>query len=312
MEQWALITRELRKEFGHVTALAGLNLQVKRGEIFGLVGPDGAGKTTAIRLFCGLIDPTAGICQVFGHNLATDAEAARLKIGYMSQRFSLYRDLTVIENLCFFADIYQVPRPVRDQRIESLLNFTRLQPFTNRLAEDLSGGMKQKLALACTVLHEPELILLDEPTTGVDPVSRREFWDLLREMNQKGTTIIVSTPYMDEAERCQTIAFLHQGRVLHVGSPMEIRRLMKHEIIEIKAKPKFLAKQVASKLPGVNEVSLFGDKLHLVVNEAVRVLPGLQAGLVEEKVEVVEIRRIMPSLEDVFLYLLKERGEAAQ
>jgi ABC-2 type transport system ATP-binding protein len=209
------------KRYGGVQALTGLTLDVQRGEMFGLIGPDGAGKTTAIRLMCGLIHPDAGDVQVLGVNPGRNHRAIAEGVGYLSQRFSLYGDLTIDENIAFFAEIHGV-RDYRRRR-DQLLDMTQLTPFRGRRADRLSGGMKQKLALACTLVHEPKLILLDEPTTGVDPVSRREFWKLLSEALASGITILMSTPYLDEAERCTRIALIHEGRALAVDEPARIR-----------------------------------------------------------------------------------------
>src|SRR5688500_414486 len=220
----AVVLDRVVKRYGETTALAGLSLDVTRGEMFGLIGPDGAGKTTAIRLICGLLHPDAGELRVLGLNPVRAHRALTERVGYLSQRFSLYGDLTIDENIAFFAEVHGV-RDYRARR-DQLLSMTQLTPFRTRLADRLSGGMKQKLALACTLVHEPDLILLDEPTTGVDPISRREFWKLLSEFLANGITILMSTPYMDEAERCTHIALLHEGRVLDSGDPSRLREQM--------------------------------------------------------------------------------------
>ena len=298
-------TLDLTKRFGPTVAVDGLNLQVRRGEIFGLVGPDGAGKTTTIRMLCGVLAPTSGGGTVVGFDLVRQSEAIKERIGYMSQRFSLYGDLTVRENLDFFANIYQVPRAVREQKATELLAFSRLSAFQSRRAEHLSGGMQKKLALACTLIHEPELLLLDEPTTGVDPVSRREFWHILYELLRRGVSILVSTPYMDEAERCNTVGFLAEGRLLVAGVPEKLKGLMAKGIIELRGVPRKVAQAVARSTPGVEDVQIFGDMLHLVVGDAEAVTAQLRAELTAQGVEIITLRTIRPSMEDVFVSLTR-------
>jgi ABC-2 type transport system ATP-binding protein len=228
-----LRTRGLAKSFGPQTAVAGLDLDVRSGEIFGLVGPDGAGKTTTLRMLAGILDPDAGDAWVGGISVREDPEGVKGIIGYMSQRFSLYGDLTVAENIYFFANLFHVPADERIRREQQLLEASRMTPFRDRLAKDLSGGMKQKLALTCTLIHRPRILYLDEPTTGVDPVSRRDFWKILYGLVREGMTLVVSTPYMDEAERCNRIAFLHQGRVLRCAGPRELKREIPGELVEV-------------------------------------------------------------------------------
>ena len=222
MNDIAVRVSDLHKQYGRTTALERVSLQVNQAEMFGLIGPDGAGKTTLIRILTSLLDPDAGECRLFG--VAVDREPAKIRglIGYMPQRFSLYPDLTVAENLRFFADLFRVPKTARRRRTEELLEFSRLTPFVDRRAGQLSGGMKQKLALSCALIHTPRILILDEPTTGVDPVSRREFWEILGKLKADGVTLLVSTPYMDEAERCDRIALMHKGRVLTVGQARDI------------------------------------------------------------------------------------------
>jgi len=222
----AIHTENLSRSFGPLKAVDALNLDVAEGEIFGLVGPDGAGKTTTMRLLTAIMDPSSGDAWVAGHHTAREAEASKENIGYMSQRFGLYPDLTVLENIHFYADIYSVPRRGRDARIEELLDFSNLTPFKKRQAGRLSGGMKQKLGLVCALIHTPKVLFLDEPTNGVDPVSRRDFWRILYKLLRQKVTIFVSTAYLDEAERCNRIGLIHQGRLLAVGTPDEVKQLM--------------------------------------------------------------------------------------
>jgi len=297
----ALHATGLRKEFKGLVAVDGLDLQVRRGEIFGLVGPDGAGKTTTMRMLCGVLDPTGGAASVAGYDVLRDPENVKRRIGYMPQRFSLYGDLTVAENLLFFARIYQVPRAERLRREQKLLGFSRLGPFRDRLAQDLSGGMKQKLALACTLIHTPEVLFLDEPTTGVDPVSRRDFWRILYGLLREGVTLFISTPYMDEAERCNRVALMEGGRLLLTDTPGGLKGRMRGELAEIIATPQRQAKEALQALPQTLGVQVFGDRLHVWVAEAERDLPTLRRALEDKGIEVISARRIEPNLEDVFV-----------
>jgi ABC-2 type transport system ATP-binding protein len=217
-------TRELTRRFGDLTAVDSLSLTVAQGEIFGLVGPDGAGKTTTLRMLCGLMDPTSGTARVAGHDTARESQAVKDKIGYMAQRFGLYQDLTVKENMTFYADLFGITGEVRDQLTDRLLRMTRMEPFAGRQAGKLSGGMKQKLALMCTLLHKPEILLLDEPTNGVDPVSRRDFWAILYELLKEGITIVMTTAYLDEAERCNRVGLMHRGRLIRCSPPDVMKR----------------------------------------------------------------------------------------
>src|SRR5262245_849310 len=265
----AIITTGLTRSFGAVRALDGLDLRVPAGQIYGLIGPDGAGKTTALRVLCGALMPDGGQAHVAGIDVARDAEAVRRRIGYMPQRFSLYGDLTVRENLRFFADVYGVPRGEQPALMERLLAFSRLGPFQGRRADALSGGMKQKLALACTLIHRPQLLLLDEPTTGVDPVARREFWDILRDaVNRDGMTVLVATPYMDEADRCHTVGFMRGGKLMASGSPRDLQRLVPGVVLEVLVSPRQAAEPILRAVPGVRQVQVFGDRLHLVAEHA--------------------------------------------
>jgi ABC-2 type transport system ATP-binding protein len=298
------------KKYGDVVAVRELNLSIERGEMFGLIGPDGAGKTTTIRLMCGLLKVTAGTVRVLGRDPVRDHARVTQSIGYLSQRFSLYGDLSVDENIAFFAEIHGLR--MSDGAIEArrtrLLDLTQLAPFRDRLADQLSGGMKQKLALACTLVHEPQVILLDEPTTGVDPVSRREFWKLLSEFLSQGITILMATPYLDEAERCARVALLHEGRLLALDSPAALRASLKGDVVEVIAGDRDRANQVLEKLPGVVDVQLFGERAH------VRIDPGsplrdpdrLAAALKQAGIEPESVRRVPTSLEDVFIARVTE------
>jgi ABC-2 type transport system ATP-binding protein len=293
---------QLTKRFGAVEAVRGLSLTVQRGEMFGLIGPDGAGKTTTIRLVCGLQHADGGHVRVLGLDPVRDHRAITGSVGYLSQQFSLYGDLSVDENIAFFAEIHGV-RQYAEPR-NRLLELTGLAPFRKRLAQQLSGGMKQKLALACTLVHEPSLILLDEPTTGVDPVSRREFWKLLAEFLSRGVTIVMATPYLDEAERCSRVALLHEGRLLALDEPAALRATLPGALFEVIVSDHRRAAAVLDRLPGVAGVQMFGERAH------VRLAPDraidLASALAAQGLEVHSVRPIAASLEDVFIARLAE------
>jgi len=309
-EETAVQFGAVEKRFGATVALAGLTLEVRRGEMFGLIGPDGAGKTTAIRLLCGLLHADAGTVRVFGRDPVRDHAWVTERVGYLSQRFSLYGDLTIDENIEFFAEIHGV-RGFRARR-DALLEMTQLTPFRARLADKLSGGMKQKLALACTLVHEPELIVLDEPTTGVDPVSRREFWKLLSEFLSRGITILMSTPYLDEAERCTRVALLHEGRTLAVDTPGGLRSLIHGRMVEVIAPGRADAATIARALPGVTDVQVFGERLHLTLGESSdEAIEGVRRGIEATSLAGASVRAVPPSLEDVFIATLSQKEPAS-
>jgi ABC-2 type transport system ATP-binding protein len=276
-----------------------LDLSIGEGEMFGLVGPDGAGKTTILRMLCGLLEPTSGRASVLGYDVVKEAGRLKSRIGYFSQKFSLYGDLTVDENIEFFAQIHLV-RDFRARR-EELLEFTRLTPFRGRLADKLSGGMRQKLALACALIHTPKIIFLDEPTTGVDAVSRRDFWKILSSLLRSGITIVMTTPYMDEAERCSRIGLLAEGRLLAADTPQGIKRLMRGIVVEIVCPEIRRGFAVLKTVPGVAEVQLFGDRLNAVVSDPDRELPLMEAALAAAGIPVLQRRVLAPSLENVFI-----------
>ena len=306
----ALETLGLTRRFGPVSAVEDLSFDVRRGELFGLVGPDGAGKTTTLRMLAGVLRPSAGDARLEGVPVAADPERVKPLIAYMSQRFGLYGDLTVAENLAFYADLYQVPARERPARIERLYHFSNLGPFRDRLAGQLSGGMKQKLGLMCALVHEPKILLLDEPTFGVDPVSRRDLWIIVHEMVARGITAVVSTAYMDEAERFDRLALLHRGRLLALGAPEALRRGLSGELVEIPVDRPRAAKAVAAALPSVRRAATFGDRLHLTVSAAADVAPVASA-LSAAGFRVGEPRRIEPSLEDVFIGRIGEAETGA-
>jgi len=292
----------LTRRFGDILAVDALTLSVGRGELFGLVGPDGAGKTTTLRMLAGVLRPSGGDARLNGVSVARDPEGVKHSIAYMSQRFGLYTDLTVAENIEFYADLYRVPRAAREARLDRLYRFSALGPFRDRLAGQLSGGMKQKLALSCCLVHEPAILLLDEPTFGVDPISRRDLWLIVHEMVAHGTTVVVSTAYLDEAERFDRLVLLHKGRSLAIDTAAALQAAMSAAILSVPVDRVREARLVAERVPGVHRAAVFGDRLHVTVEigdeAAARVADALRAaGHV-----VGDVRRIVPTLEDVFIH----------
>ncbi len=308
----AIRTDGLSKSFEGLVAVDDLMLSVNEGEIFGLVGPDGAGKTTTMRLLTGIMEPSAGDAWVAGHHIVDDAEAIKEDIAYMSQRFGLYPDLTVLENIHFYADIYLMSRKDRSARIEELLAFSNLTPFKDRQAGKLSGGMKQKLGLACALIHTPRVLFLDEPTNGVDPVSRRDFWRILYRLLREKVTIFVSTAYLDEAERCERLALMHHGALIAVGTPAEVKKLMQGALIEVQAdQPRRAATLLRDKL-GADSVGLFGDRVHVVARDAQRAIDQSESILKNAGLNTQSIRAVEPSLEDVFVSVLSSETDDAR
>jgi len=303
----AIEARRLTKRFGDLTAVDALTLSVARGEIFGLVGPDGAGKTTTLRLLTGVMQATAGSALVLGLDVTRDPEPVRSRIGYVPQSSSLYADLSVRENLQFYADLFGVPRAERDRRMADLLAFSRLEPYAKRLARNLSGGMRQKLALCAALIHRPEVLFLDEPTIGVDPVSRRDFWLLIYQLLQQGLTLLVSTPYLDEAERCHRVGLMDHGRLIACEDPAGLRRLLPGTLLELRGPTPEVAAPLLSRLPEVREAQVFGDALHLLVADAERDLPRIRGALEARGFPEVHLRPILPSLEDIFVTLLRDK-----
>ncbi len=300
--QTSQLTRIFKKK---ITALRGIDLTITRGEIFGLVGPDGSGKTTALRLMAAVMAPTSGHVNVAGHDSVKDAEHIRAHVGYMPQKFSLYGDLSVRENLDFYADIFGVHGEERQRRFKQVLGFAHMTDITDRRAKQLSGGMQKKLGLACTLIHRPDVLLLDEPTTGVDPVSRREFWDLLTDLHLQGTTIVVSTPYMDEAERCNRIGLLFKGQLIQCGTPRDIKAMVHGQVLEIHPDRLEEAYTVLVARPEVLEVQVYGTLLHVFVEEATASWPRLLSALREIDVTVDTVRVIRPRMEEAFISLIK-------
>ncbi len=296
--------QNLTKRFGSLTAVEDLTFSVGQGEIFGLVGPDGAGKTTTMRLLTAILEPTSGEAWVAGHHIVKEAEAIKEKIGYMSQRFALYPDLTVMENIHFYADIYGVGRKGRQEKIDRLLAFSNLTPFKRRRAGNLSGGMKQKLGLACALIHTPEVLFLDEPTNGVDPVSRRDFWRILYQLLRQKVTIFLSTAYLDEAERCNRLGLIHRGRFLALGTPDEIKTLMVGTILELRVEHTRQAARALREGLGSQSMGIFGDRIHVVTPHPEQTAWELRKILSGQGIPFGEIRAVEPSLEDVFVSVL--------
>jgi ABC-2 type transport system ATP-binding protein len=295
----------LYKAFGPVQAVNGVSLRVAAGEAYGLVGPDGAGKTTTLRLLVGALTPNQGTARVSGHDLRHALEAARLQVGYLAQRFSLYGDLTVLENISFFGQVRGLSGPALAARVKELLAFVGLQGFEARRAEQLSGGMKQKLGLACALVHRPRVLLLDEPTGGVDPVTRQDFWQLIIRVLAEGAAVIVSTPYMDEAARCNRVGFMNGGRLLVEGPPRELTAALAGRVLELAAQPRDVARRLAEADPEVEDVVTFGDRFHLRVRAAEGPLARLPQALTAAGATLERLRPVAPSLEDVFIALLQ-------
>lgn len=300
----AIRAEGLTKAFGDRVAVNSLTLAVGEGEIFALVGPDGAGKTTTLRLLTSILEPTSGEAWVAGHPIGKEAEAIKEAIGYMSQSFGLYPDLSVMENIEFYAEIYGVPRRGRQEKIERLLAFGNLAPFRRRLAGNLSGGMKQKLGLACALIHTPKVLLLDEPTRGVDPSSRRDFWRILYQLLREKVSILVATAYLDEAERANRVGLLHNGALLAAGTPAEIKRLLRGNILEVRSPHPRQAMALLREKLAAQSVGLFGDRIHVFTETPSTTAAAIEPILRGGGLELTGLRPVEPSLEDVFVSVL--------
>jgi len=297
--------RELSRRFDTLTAVSRLTLDIPPGEIFGLVGPDGAGKTTTLRMLSGLISPSEGQAWIAGHDVAREPQAVKDCIGYMAQRFGLYTDLTVDENMFFYADLFGISISERQRVMPRLLRMTRMEPFRKRQAGRLSGGMKQKLALMCTLLHRPQLLLLDEPTNGVDPVSRRDFWTILYQLVNDGITIFLTTSYLDEAERCNRVGLIDRGRLIRCDSPDALRHEMQENCYELKVRNQRAARELLHGAEGVLSVEPSGATLHLFLEPGLTSLEAIERQLNQQDMGPAAFRRIVPSLEDVFIAMVR-------
>jgi ABC-2 type transport system ATP-binding protein len=301
----------LVKTFGAFVAVDHVTLQVERGEIFGFLGPNGAGKSTTIRMLCGLLTPTSGRASVNGFDVATRPNEIRRSIGYMSQKFSLYDDLTVEENIDFFSGVYGVPRERRAERKDYVLRMAGIAERRRALTGTLSGGWKQRLALGCAILHNPPALFLDEPTSGVDPIARGDFWTLIREMSAEGHTIFVSTHYMDEAEYCHRLALMYRGKVIALGAPAELKAgLTRHSLFQLDTSDPLETMHALEGLPGVHDVAVFGGGLHVTVDEPAAAEPAIRQALASKAIDVKRLEKIMPSMEDVFVAMIEAEDRA--
>jgi ABC-2 type transport system ATP-binding protein len=300
----SVVIEDLVKQFGDFVAVDRINLEIRKGEVFGFLGPNGAGKSTTIRMLCGLLTPTSGRAQVAGYDVGREPESVRQNIGYMSQKFSLYNDLKVIENIRLFAGLYSVPANQLSERIEWALEMANLKGQENLITTTLPGGWKQRLALGCAVLHKPPVVFLDEPTSGVDPISRRQFWDLIHHMADEGVTVFVTTHYMEEAEYCNRLALIFRGQIVALGTPSELKqKSMKGELFAVECEPLGSALEVLQSAPDVIDAAVFGNALHLVVRDATVAIPQVKKYLSDRSIMVGRVEKIHPSLKDVFVSL---------
>ena len=305
----SVVVEKLVKRFGGFVAVDSISLSVRKGEVFGFLGPNGAGKSTTIRMLCGLLKPTAGRAEVAGFDVARKPESVRQNIGYMSQKFSLYNDLKIIENLRLFAGLYSVPSGLLKDRIEWALAMSNLKGQENLITGTLPGGWKQRLALGCAVLHQPSILFLDEPTSGVDPISRRQFWDLIHHMAADGVTVFVTTHYMEEAEYCNRLALIFRGKMVALGTPTELKRnSIRGELLLVECEHLGEAMEALRKVPGVMDAAVFGNALHLVVVNAATAEKEIQTALIQKGIMVDRIAPIRPTLEDAFVSLTTSRG----
>ena len=306
--EYAVTVENLEKRFGDFQAVNKVSFQVKRGEIFGFLGPNGAGKSTTMRMLCGIIVPTAGKASVIGFDVFSEAEQIKAHIGYMSQKFSLYEDLTVEENIDFYSGIYQIPKEEKKARKDWVVKMSGLEEHRHSLTSILPGGWRQRLALGCALLHKPPVIFLDEPTSGVDPISRRNFWDLIYQLAAEGVTVFVTTHYMDEAEYCDRLAMIYRGELVAIGTPDELKiRFMSSDILNLECPDPFKMLQEVKGIPQIKEAALFGRGLHLSVEDAQGVIPFIVTALEERKVTYTRLEKIKPSLEDVFVSIIEAR-----
>jgi ABC-2 type transport system ATP-binding protein len=306
-ENWAVEVEDLTKCFGNFCAVDRVSFRVRQGEIFGFLGPNGAGKSTAIRILCGLLKPSGGRAVVGGLEVATAPEAVRGKIGYMSQKFSLYDDLTVEENLDFFSGIYSVPRGLREERKTHALRMAGLEERRDALTRTLAGGWKQRLALGCAILHRPAILFLDEPTSGVDPMARRAFWALIYQLSDAGHTVFVSTHYMDEAEYCHRLALMYRGKIIALDTPDELKNAMKSQgLLYLESSDPLGSMRVLEQTPGIANVAVFGGGLHVTAAEPEQAIPHIRRALAAADIGIRNLEAILPSMEDVFVTRIEE------
>ncbi len=298
----AVSVSSLEKKFGVFTAVNKISFEVKRGEIFGFLGPNGAGKSTTIRMLCGILSPTSGAGTVGGFDIIRQQEEIKQNIGYMSQKFSLYDDLTVDENIEFYSGIYKVPRAERKKREESIIRMAGIEEFRTSLTRTLSGGWKQRLALGCAIIHEPKIIFLDEPTSGVDPITRANFWSIIKEMAGRGVTVFVTTHYMDEAENCNRMTLIYKGTMIAIGTPKEMKtEVMRDEVLEVTVPSAEDWVDKVAGVKGVKDSALFSTKIHAVAEDSKAAIPAIEKLFAQEGLKDCAVRKIMPSLEDVFV-----------
>lgn len=306
-EESAIEVINLTKRFGKFTAVDSLSFHVKRGEIFGFLGPNGAGKSTTIRMLCGILNPTEGTGTVAGYDITQHQEEIKKHIGYMSQRFSLYEDLTVAENISFYGGIYGLKKRGREERQAYILEMAGLTGREESLAAELSGGWKQRLALGCAIIHQPKILFLDEPTSGIDPISRRNFWDLIYQVASEGATVLVTTHYMDEAEHCDQLGLIYRGKLIALGTPEELKATHHGELLEVECEPLMAGLEVVSGMPLVSDVALFGASLHITVQNAQTAMSEIEPALNRENIRMLRAERIEPALEDVFVSLIESQ-----
>ena len=295
----------LTKRFGKFTAVDSINFKVRQGEIFGFLGPNGAGKSTTIRMLCGILKPTEGTGTVAGFDVTKHSEEIRKRIGYMSQKFSLYEDLTVEENIDFFGGIYGLSKEERRERKPKVLEMAGLMGREKSLVIQLSGGWKQRLSLGCAIIHRPKILFLDEPTSGVDPISRRNFWDLIYQLADEGATVLVTTHYMDEAEHCDRLCMIYRGKLIALGTPIELKSLHNGDLLEIECDPLIEGLEALEIMPGIHDVALFGAALHLTVMDAQESIPLIDSELKKKNIQVLKVEKIDPTLEDIFVSLIE-------
>lgn len=309
---WAVEVQDLVKKFGDFVAVDQISFRVRKGEIFGFLGPNGAGKSTTIRILCGLLTPTSGKASVVGVDVAAHPETIRKNLGYMSQKFSLYNDLTVGENIDFFSGIYGVPRHIRQERKQYALRISGLQDRQHTMTGLLPGGMKQRLALGCAILHQPPVLFLDEPTSGVDPIARRDFWELIYQLSAAGQTVFVTTHYMDEAEYCHRLALMHAGKIVAMGVPSALKRqLHSHSLLQLDSSDPLESMRAIERQPGILEVAVFGAGLHVTVEDVASATARIRQALESRGIQIRRLEPIPPSMEDVFVALVEAREKTA-